>query len=341
VRLKSLALLAMLLPAARVPGCAFGDAPVAAPVEPPRVRGRWLMGAPCEVRAFGAPVEVDAAVEQALDRIAALEQVMTTWRADGELALLNRRCAEPGAAGLPLPVSPELARILALARTHAAATGGAFDPSVGALVAAWGLMTGGREPSAGELEGALWRTGFQRFSVSLDPPTVTCARPGVAFDLGAIGKGIALDEAAGVLRAAGVTRALLNFGGQVLALDPPPGATGWIVDLADPADRVRPVKTVTLSNASVAITGNSERAVDVGGRTRGHVIDPRSGQPIERAGSAVVTAPTAAEADALSTALFVVGPTEAASLLAAGTRPATRFEFLPPGGTPGEEEDGP
>ena len=293
---------------------------------PPVVRARWLMGTPCEVRAFGPPDRVGPHLDRALDRIAQLEQVMTTWRPDGELAQLNTRCAGAVGDSSPLAVSPGLARVLALARGYAARTGGAFDPSVGPLLEAWGVKTGGREPSRDELRDALARTGWTHFDVAADPPAVICRRDGMAFDLGAIGKGIALDEAAAVLRAAGVTRALFNFGGQVLALDAPPGTDGWLVDIADPSNRARGVRTLTLARASLSVTGNAERAIEAGGRRRGHVIDPHTGEPVDRSAALVVIAPSATAADALSTALFVLGPGPGAEAVARATD--ATFEFM-------------
>ena len=298
-----------------------------APDDPtPVVRGRWLMGAPCEVRAFGPEDQVGPALDGALDRIAELEQVMTTWRPDGELAGLNARCEAAGRGAAAIAVSPELARVLVVARRFAAQTGGAFDPTVEPLLAAWGVKTGGREPGPDDLRAALARTGWERFEVTLDPPAVSCDRAASAFDLGAIGKGIALDEAAVVLRSAGVAGALLNFGGQVLALDPPPGREGWLVDVAGPADRARGVRTRVLAHASLSVTGNSERGIRAGGRRRGHVLDPRTGQPVERDAVLVVIAPTATAADALSTALFVLGPGPEAEAVARTA--AATFEFL-------------
>ncbi|MCU0225095.1 MAG: FAD:protein FMN transferase [Acidobacteria bacterium] len=292
----------------------------------PVARARWLMGAPCEIRAFGPEDRVGPALDRALDRIAELEQVMTTWRPDGELAGLNAGCEAAGPGTAALPVSPELARVLVVARRFAAQTGGAFDPTVEPLLAAWGVKTGGREPSPDDLRAALARTGWERFEVTLDPPAVSCGRTRAAFDLGAIGKGIALDEAEAVLRSAGVASALLNFGGQVLALAPPPGRDGWLVDVASPADRARGVRTLTLANASLSVTGNSERGIRAGGRHRGHVLDPRTGQPVERDAALVVIASTAAAADALSTALFVLGPGPQAEAVARTA--AATFEFL-------------
>jgi thiamine biosynthesis lipoprotein len=322
---RCLAAVAALAAAAVLPLPVLAADPLADPSAPVR-RARWLMGAPCEVRAFGPPERVGPVLDRALDRIAQLEQVMTTWRPDGELSRLNARCAGSLARAVPVPVSPELAQALALARGFAARTDGAFDPSVGPLLDAWGVKSGGREPSSAELRDALSRTGWAHFEGATDPPAVLCRRGAMSFDLGAIGKGIALDEAAAVLRAAGVTRALFNFGGQVLALDAPPGTDGWIVDVADPSDRSRGARTLTLARASLSVTGNAERAIEAGGRRRGHVIDPRTGEPVDRDAALAVIAPTATAADALSTALFVLGPGPAAEAVArAGD---ASFEFM-------------
>ena len=325
-RERSIARLALLCALTVLPSPAPLQASTAPGDLTPVVRARWLMGAPCEVRAFGPEERVGPALDRALDRIAELEQVMTTWRPDGELARLNASCEAAGRGAAALAVSPELARVLAVARRFAAQTGGAFDPTVEPLLAAWGVKTGGREPGPDELRAALARTGWERFEVTLDPPAVSCGRARSAFDLGAIGKGIALDEAAAVLRSAGVTSALLNFGGQVLALAPPPGRDGWLVDVAGPADRARGVRTLALAHASLSVTGNSERGIQAGGRRRGHVLDPRTGQPVERDAALVVIAPTATAADALSTALFVLGPGPGAEAVVRDA--AATFEFL-------------
>jgi FAD:protein FMN transferase len=326
-------LAAVVLAAAPLP---TGAAEPLDAAEAPVVRARWLMGTPCEVRAFGPPERIGPPLDRALDRIAQLEQVMTTWRPDGELAQLNARCSETPERPSPIPVSPELAQVLSLARGYAARTAGAFDPSVGPLLDAWGVKTGGREPSRNELRAALARTGWAYFEATIHPPAVTCLRAGMAFDLGAIGKGVALDEAGVVLRAAGVTQALFNFGGQVLALDAPPGADGWLVGVAAPSDRGRGTRTLTLARASLSVTGNAERAIEAGGRRRGHVIDPRTGEPVDRSAALVVIAPTATAADALSTALFVLGPGPAAEAVARAA--GATFDFMEMGK---ESLDGP
>jgi thiamine biosynthesis lipoprotein len=147
--------------------------------------------------------------------------------------------------------------------------------------------------------------------------TIAFRVDGMALDPGAIGKGYALDAAARVLRARGVTVALLDFGGQVLALGAPPGAEAWEVDIAHPLRREQAALTLRLRDASASTSGNSERHVVVGGRTLGHIVDPRTGMPTSRNGSVTVIAPTATEADAVSTAMFVMGPKEGSRCMSA------------------------
>ncbi|HKQ61953.1 MAG TPA: FAD:protein FMN transferase [Candidatus Polarisedimenticolaceae bacterium] len=265
---------------------------LAEPVE----RARYLMGTRCSARAFGDEASVGPALDAALERIARLEDAMTTFRADGELARLNAACAAASWRE-PVAVSADLFAALDGALRWARATEGSFDPTVGALAAAWGLQSGGRRPTAAEVSAALSRTSWRWVELDRERRTVRCLRQGVALDLGGFGKGFALDAAAEVLHARGVESALIDFGGQVLALGAPPGEPGWIVELADPRERQRPVLSLRVRDASVSTSGNSEHP--------GHLLDPATGAVAALRGSVSVIAGNAGAADALSTALAV------------------------------------
>jgi thiamine biosynthesis lipoprotein len=139
--------------------------------------------------------------------------------------------------------------------------------------------------------------------------------PAVAVEEGAFGKGIGIDDALSALRGSGATGAFLDLGGQTACI----GRLACDVDLADPRDRARPVLRLRLDGGSVSTSGNSERGAAPEGRRIGHLLDPRSGRPARDFGSMTVWAGRAALADALSTALFVLGPDEA--LRWAGARP--------------------
>ena len=269
-------------------------------------RERFLMGTRCTIRLEGGDrAELEAAATAAFDAMARLEQVTSNWRADSELSLLHARLAV--AAG-PVEVSPELFAVLASAHDWCGRSDGAFDATVEALTVAYDLRGEGRLPDAAGLAAA--RALVDGRAVALDPSarTVTVPRAGMAFDLGGIAKGAALDLAADVLRERGITRALLNLGGQFAAIGAPVGRAAWTVELADPRDRARGVTTVELRDRSVSTTSGSERSLVVGGTIVNHVLDPRTGHPVPLWGSAVVIAERAIDADAASTALAVLGP---------------------------------
>ena len=284
-------------------------------------RGRFLMGTACRITAFGPdrPATVRA-IEAALDRIQEAEALLSTWRDDTELARLNRE-----ASGRSVPVSPELRRFLERVLALAQSTSGAFDPTVGALVDAWDLRGAGKVPSPGELQRARRAVGFQQVRLE-NHSSVRFLAPGLWLDSGASGKGYALERAAETLQAHGIRAALLDFGGQLLALGSPPGEPGWTVAVADPRDRHGAALILLLHDVSVATSSQWERGRQVQGRWIGHILDPGTGEPVAWLGSTTVVAARALEADALATGLFVLGPV--AGLQWAGDYPAVGVAYL-------------
>lgn len=258
-------------------------------------RSAYAMGTTLSVtvEAAGRQRAVDA-TEVAVREVARIEGLISSWDSTTALARLNR--AEPGR-----PVRPpaEVLGILAEAWAWADSTGRAFEPAVGPLVDAWGLRTGGRTPSVEEVEKALAsvRAGFTVDSVA---GTVVRNAAGAWIDAGAFGKGAGLRAAGRALRSAGVELALLDLGGQGLAIGAPAGREGWRIAVAHPARRTEAVARLELQDASVATSGASERP--------GHLLDPRSGAPLPAWGSVTVATASPLAADALATALFVLGP---------------------------------
>jgi FAD:protein FMN transferase len=247
-----------------------------------------------------------AASERAVAALEAAEARLSTWRDQTELARLNR-----APAGAPFALSPALAADLAAARRCWEETGGAFDPTVGPLVAAWGLRTGGREPSATELAQALAATGMP--GLRLAGATAERTGSGVVIEEGGFGKGAGLRDALAALAAAGVPAARLDLGGQVALL----GSRPERLAVADPRRRDRPVVEVEIQGGSLSTSGNSERGIVVAGRRIGHLLDPRTGKPAPDFGSMTVWAADPLRADCLSTGLFVLGPEAALAWAAA------------------------
>ncbi len=262
------------------------------------------MGTVLELRvaAPGRPAAL-AASEEALREIGRVERLLSTWRRGGPLDRLNR--ARPGE---PVAVGRETAGLLAEIETWSQRTGGAFDPTVLPLLRAWGLREAGRIPTAGERERALEATGWRRFSLDRDRAQAKRHWAGAGIDEGAWGKGYALDAAGDVLKRSGVREAVLDLGGQVLVRGSAPAR------IADPRRRGLSAVSLSLLDASLSTSGNSERSRTVGDVRVGHLLDPRTGLPAEDFGSASAIAPSGLVADILSTAFFVLGPKEGLAL---------------------------
>jgi len=237
-----------------------------------------------------------------IDRI---ETLLTVYREDAPTVLLNQR-----AYAEPIPVDAEYFALLRLCDRLYRETGGGFDAATGALSKAWGFYRRqGRVPEEAERLRALAASGWEH--VCLDPAnrTVRFRRPGVELNFGAIGKGYALDVAAAAMRQAGCHAALLHAGGSsVVAFGSPTShADGWTVGVRHPEHLDRRECEVRLHELALGTSAASFQHFHYNGKKFGHLLDPRTGWPADAVAQVSVIAPTAAEADALSTAFFVLG----------------------------------
>jgi len=246
----------------------------------------------------------------AFDRLAAIEQIASDYRPSSELMQL---VGHP--AGTAVPVSAELWTLLDRSQALAARTAGAFDITVGPLVQLWRqARRTGLWPTADALAAALARTGYTQLQLDADARTATLASDGMRLDLGGIAKGYGADQALAVLRAAGLPRALLQAGGDLVVGAPPPGLDGWRLELPAPPGE-SPV-VLALRDAAVASSGDTEQYVEFDGVRYSHIVDPRTGLGLTTRAMAVVVAPDGLTADSLATAACVLGPAAGAALLA-------------------------
>jgi thiamine biosynthesis lipoprotein len=254
---------------------------------------------------FGTPNALGAA-EAALDEIDRLEAQLTVYRDTSEVSRLNR--AAPHAA---IPVEPGLFELLQTARRVYDETEGAFDPTAGALIKAWGFYRGPRRvPSDAERQAALGHVGMRHVVLDPERRSVLYLRPGLELNLGAIGKGYALDRAAEIMRQRGNLCGALLHGGHssVYAIGYEPGdERGWAVALSHPWEPGRRVALLRLRDRALGTSAATFRYLEHEGRRLGHILDPRTGWPAERVALASAVAPTAAEADALATAFYILG----------------------------------
>lgn len=251
-----------------------------------------------------------AAGEEALEEIARLEALLSFYRPSSELSGINARAAADA-----VPTSPRLFHLLLRARELSAVTGGAFDITVAPLLQCWGFVGGtGQMPGLLAIEAARELVGIRHVLLDEANYTVRFDRPGVMLDLGAIGKGYAVDCAIELLRECGVTRALLHGGGStVYAVGAPPDDIAWRVAVQRPfadddADEESYLAMLALCDTSLSVSAPHGKWFLSEGRRYGHVIDPRSGYPASRSITAAVVSSSATDGDALSTALLTLGP---------------------------------
>ncbi len=224
----------------------------------------------------------------------------STWQTTTELSRLNRAPADS-----TFTVSPRLYNALQASAELYKLSGGAFDITAEPLMRLWGFYRRvGHLPSVAELDSVRSLLGHWRLEST---SAVTKLRSETKFDLGGIAKGLAVDLAVVQLRQVGVTRGLVDLGGNLFCMGGAPERTDWRVGVRDPLDRDRFFASIPVTEMAVATSGSYERFVTIDGRRYGHIMNPATGLPATDVLSATVIAPTAMMADGLSTALFVLG----------------------------------
>lgn len=213
----------------------------------------------------------------------------------------------------PFAASPAMREALALSRRWVEASGGAFDPSVEPLIALWEEAgRAGELPTAAAIAAEREHVGFLHV-VTLEEGQVRYTVPGAALDFGAIAKGLIVDHAASALRDRGVERAILEVGGDAIAFGP----GSFTFGIQDPTDRTKLLGTVAVEGGAVVTSGNYERFTEIDGKRYSHIIDPRTGRPEENGlVSVTIVGGRAAAADAIATAVMVLGREAGAAFLA-------------------------
>jgi thiamine biosynthesis lipoprotein len=261
----------------------------------------------------GSHPDAYAAAAAGLDLIDELEDQMTVYREHSEVSRLNAKAAEA-----PVVVEAQLFELFTRCATWTVETEGAFDIATGALIKAWGFFKReGCVPAPKDRAAAMACTGFKHVILNPDAQSVKYRRTGLEINLGAVGKGYALDRAAKLLREWGVASALLHAGGSsVYAIGHPPlDSRGWAIRLRHPSKPEESLGTVYLRNRGLGTSAATFQFFEYKGMKLGHLLDPRVGWPTSGVDSVSVMAPTAAEADAMSTAAFVLGATGTEKLM--------------------------
>jgi thiamine biosynthesis lipoprotein len=286
---------------------------------------RIVMGAECRILVAADEASADRAAAAAFRRLAEVEEALSDWIPSSEVRRL------PARAGERVTVGPDLAAALAASLAWSERTGGAFDATLGALTAAWRDARRRGQPLGRDEAGALLaRCGWRQVRFDAAARTYAAAVDGLRLDFGAIGQGLGADAAMEAIRATGVRSALVDLSGDILAGDPPPGRRAWTVQVDDGRGTV-----MLLRNRAVTTSGDREQHLDAGGERLSHVLDPATGWPVATRVQVTAFAPTATEADALATALCVLGPERGRAVLAANPAWSATWSWpdAPPPGT--------
>jgi len=280
------------------------------------------MGTVARIVVYASSPEAAAtATRAAFERIRELDSLLSDYQGESEL---NRVSRESG--GPPVKISRDLFQVLSVAQNLSVKSDGAFDVTAGPLVRLWRRARRQRAvPEADRLAAALDLTGFRRLSLDAKRHTAHLVKPGMLLDLGGIAKGYAADEALKTLKRAGIERALVALGGDIAVSHPPPGKTGWTIEIASlnlagaPKPRAR-----LLENAAVSTSGDAEQFVEIASVRYSHIVDPRTGKALTGRRSVTVVAAQGIDSDALATAISVMDPKEGLKLIDA-TRSAAAF----------------
>ena len=274
---------------------------------------RLMLHTLVEIKVYGDnPAD---AVNAAFNEIERVNRLLNNYDPESEVSLINT------SAGInEVPVSPETLEALMGAQYYGRLTGGALDITIGPLLELWGFLKEAPSletdrPSAKELDKTRQIVDYNSINLDAIRGTAMLLKPGMRIDAGSFTKGYAVDRAAGLLKKAGIKQALITAGGTIMALGKKPGGKSWQVGVRHPRRQGELIGSVPLEDQAISTSGDYERFYQFKDRRICHIIDPRSGQPIEAVQSISVITPSAMGSDALSTALFVLGPKEGLALV--------------------------
>lgn len=280
---------------------------------PAPVERVWpVMGTFASVTLCGDDAELlDIVSDETADLLETINSKMSVYIRDSEISRLNSTTGT-------VAVSPLTRQMLERTRYYTEETGGAFDATVMPLIRLWGFSGGTTPeqlPSDTAIEAARHLIGIDKLEIGEESARLTVA--GTTLDLGGIAKGFAVDRSYEAVIARTPVNAIFNLGGNIRVHGKATPDRPWRIGVQDPFEAGATLGVLTLvSGMALATSGNYERYVMINGKRYAHIIDPRSGYPVEGMAGVTVLSESATEADALSTALFVIGIENAAATLA-------------------------
>lgn len=274
-------------------------------------RTQFIMGTLVEITVRDADADkAQKAIDQAFDEMGRLEKLMSTHLTDSEISRLNTGAGKKGF----FPVSPEVLEVIKRGIYWGEKSNGAFDISIGPLSRLWQFDDENPSlPDAGQLAQAVPLVNFR--DIEINASKVRLKQPGMSLHLGAIGKGYAVDKAMQVLKSSGIQHALINAGGDLKALGTREDGKPWRIGLQHPRKPEQMIASFELTDKAVATSGDYQRYFMLDGRRYHHILNPATGTPAQGMISATIIADNVMDADALATAVFVLGDEKGMALI--------------------------
>ena len=265
---------------------------------------RGAMGSKFEISAVHAdPEKGRAAIDAAWAEIERIEQLISEWRESSKVSEINRQ-----AGVAPVEVPKELANLVRRSLKVSALTDGAFDITFHTVGRLWNFKSRSAPiPDKETIRAALVDTGYRHVLVDEAKSTVFLDRKGTRIGFGAIGKGYAANRAVFVLKEHGVTGGVVNAGGDLVIFGTQENGRPWRIGIANPLDHDKTFAWLDTTEQAVVTSGNYENYIEVDGRRLSHILDPRTGWPVEELRSVTIVCPDGELADALATGVSVLG----------------------------------
>ena len=274
-------------------------------------RNTVLMGTDIELTASDTDEDrVNAAFDAAIQEMDRIENEMSEWRDGTPVSIINQK------AGIePVSVPQELLNVISAAQKVSQLSDGAFDISWAAMRGIWNFAKGKeRIPTPEEIKEKLPLINYKYIEIDEGKKTVILKKKGMAMGLGAIAKGYAVDKAMQVMVIRGIKNAIVKAGGDMRIQGTQDGKP-WDIGIRHPRDKTKLLGMLTLSNISISTSGDYERYFIKDGILYHHIMDPKTGYPALACQSVTILAPDTMTSDALSTAVFVLGPDKGMKLI--------------------------
>jgi FAD:protein FMN transferase len=263
-----------------------------------------IMGTRCDVELWSEDrLKGETAISAVFDEMRRIDNEFSTFKPQSEVSLVNARAAQA-----PMRISKELFDLIATSIEYSKLTRGTFDITYASVGYMYNYPDHIR-PSEAQIAAALPQSDYRHIHLDSAAQTVFFDHPGVRIDFGGIGKGYAVDRGIAVLQSLGVTRAMVNAGGDSRIIGDRFGKP-WIIGIRDPDDRNRTILRIPLTDTAFSTSGDYERFFDEGGVRYHHILDPRTGKSPHVVRSVTVIGPYATRTDALTKSVFVMGVKE-------------------------------